>query len=258
MGAVASFVVLAYGISWSIYALIQFADPPQGLANALQLIVKFGPSLAGIIMAGFVAGRSGLNDILARLLRWRVAPVWYLIAVGGPLGLLLAGVGIDALATGNRAVEFQFPGSVTPLGSLLLIRFFAGGGLGEELGWRGFMLPELQGRIEPLSASLLIGVVHGFWHLPANGLGGSVLLAVLGSAGAILLTTMANLTDGNLLLPALAHASINAGAAYYPTIFPSLSGAWLIWMLALIVLGAIVVAARTGPELCRQAGSEGE
>jgi len=38
-------------------------------------------------------------------------------------------------------------------------------GLGEELGWRGYLLSALKGR-KFLPASLIIGVVWGLWHFP--------------------------------------------------------------------------------------------
>ncbi|QTD40454.1 CPBP family intramembrane glutamic endopeptidase [Sporosarcina sp. Te-1] len=40
------------------------------------------------------------------------------------------------------------------------------GPLGEELGWRGFALLELQKKYPPLLASIIIGFWWGLWHLP--------------------------------------------------------------------------------------------
>ena len=37
--------------------------------------------------------------------------------------------------------------------------------MGEEVGWRGYMLPHLAA-IGPLRAMLLVGFLHGTWHLP--------------------------------------------------------------------------------------------
>jgi membrane protease YdiL (CAAX protease family) len=39
--------------------------------------------------------------------------------------------------------------------------------LGEEPGWRGFALPCLQQQYGPLLGSLILGLLHGVWHLPA-------------------------------------------------------------------------------------------
>ena len=47
--------------------------------------------------------------------------------------------------------------------------------LGEEPGWRGFALPRLQQQYGPLAGSLILGTLHGFWHLPAYFIPGAIL-----------------------------------------------------------------------------------
>jgi len=44
--------------------------------------------------------------------------------------------------------------------------FFIGGALGEELGWRGYALPRLLTLFSPMVASLILGLIWSFWHLP--------------------------------------------------------------------------------------------
>lgn len=38
-------------------------------------------------------------------------------------------------------------------------------GLGEEIGWRGFLLPKLQSRYSVMVAACFIALIHSFWHL---------------------------------------------------------------------------------------------
>ena len=53
-----------------------------------------------------------------------------------------------------------------PAGILIVvILYLLQAGL-EELGWRGYMLDRLQAIWKPLTASLVLGVAHAFWHLP--------------------------------------------------------------------------------------------
>jgi hypothetical protein len=96
----------------------------------------------------------GLRSLLAQLLRWRVRPIWYAVALGAPLLLTLA------FAVLYRATGGVLPASV-PLPVLVLIFFvYVGlfhGGLDEELGWRGYALPRLQARFGALTASLILG-----------------------------------------------------------------------------------------------------
>ena len=202
-----------------------------------------------MIMVGVTGGWSGLRNLFGRLLTWRVGPSWYAVAVLGPAGIIVVAVvihvllGSDALATAS----FQFRSAALALGMLVLIRFFAGGGLGEELGWRGFLLPRLQQRHDALTASLYIGVVHGFWHLPAYGLAGTVLLTVFTTSGAVIATWIYNST-ASLLLVALMHATFNAYVAFSEVVIPGLDDemGWVLWTFALLVVAAFAVVRATG------------
>jgi hypothetical protein len=49
----------------------------------------------------------------------------------------------------------------------LVLAVLAGPGFGEEIGWRGFLLPELCKRHPPLVASLWVGAAWLAWHIPA-------------------------------------------------------------------------------------------
>jgi len=46
--------------------------------------------------------------------------------------------------------------------------FFDGGGLMEEIGWRGFALPRLQMKFTPLKSSIILGVIWSLWHIPVK------------------------------------------------------------------------------------------
>ena len=41
------------------------------------------------------------------------------------------------------------------------------GAMGEELGWRGFLLPRLERRLTPRIAALVMAISWALWHLPA-------------------------------------------------------------------------------------------
>lgn len=43
--------------------------------------------------------------------------------------------------------------------------------LGEELGWRGYLLPNLCNKFSPLIATLLTGTIWGIWHAPIIAMG---------------------------------------------------------------------------------------
>lgn len=45
------------------------------------------------------------------------------------------------------------------------------GGIGEELGWRGFLQPALERRLGSIKGTILVGLIWAYWHLPANLMG---------------------------------------------------------------------------------------
>lgn len=42
------------------------------------------------------------------------------------------------------------------------------GGIGEEVGWRGILQPELARRFGPLRGTVVVGLVWAYWHVPVN------------------------------------------------------------------------------------------
>lgn len=98
--------------------------------------------------------------------------------------------------------------------------------LGEEVGWRGYMMPRLKERFGLLNGRLLGGVVWGVWHWPlmllvgyeygTNYLGAPVLGLVVWCMVCFALNTLLDLLyekTGCIWVPAIAHGAFNAIAA---------------------------------------------
>ena len=85
---VSTYYALVFAISWG-GALIVLG--PEGLVgnkpiSSAQLSFVYlaaiaGPSVAGILSTGLIDGREGLRELRSRLLRWRVSPSWYAVAL---------------------------------------------------------------------------------------------------------------------------------------------------------------------------------
>jgi membrane protease YdiL (CAAX protease family) len=211
------FFLLAYALSWAVE--IPLALRAQGLIAvpipwSLHYLAAYGPMLAAIIVTGLTSGREGLRELFGRMLKWRVRPVWWLVALA-PLVLyaLLAlvlrfipGQGADLAALG----EIDF---LPNLGAGALLVWFLTFGLGEETGWRGYALPRLQRGRSALSATVILWVFWALWHLPfffylydVTVIPG-LLLGLL--AGAITFTWLYNSTGGSILLVAVWHGAFN-------------------------------------------------
>jgi len=97
-----------------------------------------------------------------------------------------------------------------------LIILIIGGPLGEEIGWRGFLLPQLLKSKNGLLSSAILFVIWFAWHLPLFWLpGASQYGSPIGpyllffAAWSILFTWVYIGTSGSLLSALLLHTSIN-------------------------------------------------
>ena len=98
--------------------------------------------------------------------------------------------------------------------------------LGEEVGWRGYMMPRLKERFGLLNGRLLGGVVWGVWHWPlmllvgyeygTNYLGAPLLGLVVWCVVCFALNTLLDILyekTESIWVPAIAHGAFNAIAA---------------------------------------------
>ncbi|MBN1660312.1 MAG: CPBP family intramembrane metalloprotease [Anaerolineae bacterium] len=215
--SLALFFILAYALSWAVE--IPLALQVQGLIAvpiswSLHYLAAYGPLLAAVIVIGVTTGREGLQELFGRMLKWRVRPIWWLVALA-PLVLYAL------LALVLRFIPGQSAG-LAALGQIDFLPDLGAGapfvwlltfGLGEETGWRGYALPRLQQGRSALSATVILWTLWALWHLPlffylydATILVG-FLLGLL--AGAIVFTWLYNSTGGSVLLVAVWHAAFN-------------------------------------------------
>jgi membrane protease YdiL (CAAX protease family) len=196
--------------------------------------------------------KGALRKLLARLLIWRVDPRWYLVVVLGPAALAGGMVGLNTFL-GGPALSLGMPLLTAVI--LLAFMIFPGSALGEEIGWRGYALPCLQAGRSALSASLILGVIWGFYHLPLFFTGQAfrsptILVPSLIStiALSIILTWVYNSTGGSLLMVVVIHATVNLPMTLSIDELGSRATVPLLLYFALLVVAAIVVVIVAGPK----------
>jgi membrane protease YdiL (CAAX protease family) len=148
---------------------------------------------------------------------------WVLLSITLLPALFLLAWAIVNLRSGEWTIS-TFQGGATRFGWIALVsvanNFLLGGSLGEELGWRGFLLPELLKRHRPLMASLILGIIWGLWHLPIDiyagygleGLAAIPVRVMTAIALSILFTWFYLQSKGSLLVAMLLHTAAN----FYP------------------------------------------
>ena len=243
----AAFILSAYGLSWSIQ--IPLALQAQGILRThipygLHYLTGYGPLLAALFITGWTAGREGLQDLFSRITKWKVGLRWWLLAISPLLALAVLALFMPLFTGGGLSLQQLGQVDRLPalgLGSLAL--WLLTFGLGEETGWRGFLLPRLQRDRNALGATLILWVIWALWHFPlffymytAAVLPG-LLLGLL--AGAIVFTWIYNSTDGSVLMTIIWHASFN----YATACTACKAGATSAIISALVMVWAVLVVA---------------
>jgi uncharacterized protein len=252
-------ILLMFLLTWPI-DLANSGILPVPVPYVVVLSVGWGFVFASLIMTGFTLGKDGVVTLLKRFLIWRVNWKWYLVAFLLFPAMQFASVSLTVWMTGvpadfgNVMVYRVLPMDMNVL--LLMVFWFLFELIlnGEEMGWRGYVLPRLQAKYKALVASLIIGVIWGAWHLPkflgagANRERSFAWFLVFIVAAAVLYTWFYNNTRGSLLLVTIFHASGNTAGTFLPISFAATGGFMPNIMILLYILAAIIVTIIAGPE----------
>ena len=211
-------------------------------------------------MTAILDGKSGLKLLLSRLLIWRVGIGYWLFAVLFLVPVILFGSLFNSLFDGD---PISFADLKLTIGILpMFIVFTIITGLGQELGWTGFLLPRLQSRFGALFSSLIRCTLVVLWHIPLliysrlqpyaipdfpygewiiqKGLMITLLAMVMVSLSwSILFTWLFNNTHGSLLLVVIFHGSEIWLAYLIGTRSKNLDNLWgysLVMLLAAIII----------------------
>lgn len=138
---------------------------PAGQTRAFWiflLVTVWSPTIIALLTVLLFNGRSGFRQLIGLLFRRLARPrSWYAIAVVVPLVVVCAAITIARIL--HDATPF-IPFAALPL----TIAMQAGtGAVGEELGWRGFLLSQLQAKFSSRRSAAVMAVTWSLWHVPA-------------------------------------------------------------------------------------------
>lgn len=158
-----AFVALAYGWTWItvLPLLLQRRGVVQlNLPEAWEAVGAFGPLVAAWVVS---RAEGGLNEFRARF-AGTPDRAGLLVTYSSPLLFLLVALAVvgkpDWSILGNGEL-----GTLHGVLDLVLVASLLQA-LGEEPGWRGYLLPRLRERHGPLVATLVLFPVWVLWHLP--------------------------------------------------------------------------------------------
>lgn len=239
----AAFFVPSFVVSWLFFTPIVLGQDGLGLLPyhvpfwlyvVLFLSASFfGPTVAALLITAASDGKTGVKRFLHRYGQWRVGWHWYLIFLFGFPALYLVSATFWLGAVPWQALVQQWPTFFTVYLPAVLI-FPALINWGEEAGWRGFAQTHMQPLYGALPTSLLVGLLHGLWHLPifllvtgpvALGpfdLNEFLLNTLLIMSVALIWTWIFNGAQQSILIASLTHAAFNGTQAWVGTLLPPL------------------------------------
>ena len=158
-----------------------------------------------------------------KLLKFRAGIGFYLFIILFPiLSYMLAYLVSAILFDGDLTFSVSAGLLSIPFWFLVALPF---GPMGEELGWRGFMLPKLLEKFSVVKSTILIGLAWGIWHLVSFTFPGAaipsflpvnlwtILLYFLYTISISFVFTYAHLkSGGSVWIAILLHAFYNAGS----------------------------------------------
>jgi membrane protease YdiL (CAAX protease family) len=252
MRALWTYLALSFGLSWLVALPLWLGD---GLASpwltVVALVMMTTPAIAAFVVVQFVERRRVARGLSLTPVRpWGRFFGWLALAFVVPVALVAAALPVAAalglyetdlstfsgfreILDGQMAALGLADGPQVPIGILLagqVVNVVIGSvintvpALGEEIGWRGWLLPRLIERYGAGVAVVASGVIWGLWHAPLVLLGYNypdasplVALATMVGfctvAGAVL--AWLRIRSGNVWAPALAHGAINAAAGLH-------------------------------------------
>lgn len=234
------FCVITFVLTWSLISVIPLTGMEYGTSLNSMLIVSacmFMPTIGNVLTRlvtkqGFsdfkLAPRfkgNGKNYLFAYfsfiILIYLGVAVYYLICRGQ--FTLTEGVMSNPAAAGDNRLFMQIAGLVTATVISPVINVIPT--LGEEIGWRGYLLYGLKNSCGSVKAVLFTGIIWGFWHAPMIAMGhnygtdypgypvAGILLMVVFCVLLGIIESYLTLRTGSVLPAAICHSAVNGLAA---------------------------------------------
>lgn len=233
------------------------------LPPAASQLGALSSSLAAIVLVVVEGRKGGLRELLGRFLIWRVGIQWWAIALLFAIIPSVAALYLFNLLGGPPVDWSRLPQLYTVVPMFIMLTIAAG--IGEEFGWRGFLLPRLQTRHNALVSALIVGVIWAIWHIPLffikgtsqydQALQGGLLPAILAYSAFVIVSSIQftwvfNNTKGSVLLAAVMHGAMNTWGGYID-VYRGHFGGILTYAAVSVLVSIIIVLVAGATNLSR-------
>ena len=227
--AIAIYLFITFALSSIFYVLLDGANrdtPTMALVAGLM----WSPGVAAIVTSLILKRKlSGLGwrwgntkyQLLGYVLPIAYGALAYGLVWTSGLGAFDHGKTLDGLSMlglGSLRPSLAVPVYVLFTGTVIFLLPHCILALGEEIGWRGFLVPELSKTFSYTKTALISGAIWSLWHYPYIFYGGynagapmwySILWFTVGIFGSSFAFTWIRLKSGSLWTGVFLHASHN-------------------------------------------------
>lgn len=219
----------------SLICLISYKTNNTGLS----ILSVFTPSILALLLTALNSGKKSVYELFINQTIKKTQVKWLIISF---LGIPLIGSLAMLTYLNFDLSNFNFRNHQL-MPQVFVIILIA---IGEEYGWRGFLLPRLMHRFNLLYSSIILGLIWGLWHFPAYLIGTGIplqmpfmifLLWVI--LGTLFISWIYYYTK-SVLTSILAHISANA-AFNYLMILPEFTGSMNTFWLFILYLSVLIM-----------------
>lgn len=161
------YIVLTYTIFWLLLGLtgyMIFLKVPLYTQVIIKNVCAWSPTFVILIMFKKLYPDITFKEYIKLHFMKKINPMVFLVSFLLQAFIIVIAV-LSFFTINNRPLDTMTFISISNIIPFIIIDLTAGV-LGEELGWRGYALNILQNKYIPLMASLIVGLIWGFWHLP--------------------------------------------------------------------------------------------
>ncbi|MEL0456643.1 CPBP family intramembrane glutamic endopeptidase [Flavobacteriaceae bacterium SZ-1-7] len=255
-----TFLTITFLWSWTFWIIgldyLKAGISQETIGKFLKVFFAgvYGPAVSALVTTFFYDGFKGTLSLLKKLFVWKTPFKIYTFIILAPIIFVLLGIAIYSIFIGDIGNFDKMAFLSIP--TVLWAGLYAGP-LGEELGWRGFLLPEFQKTFSNLRSAIFIGIFWFAWHSPLfwapfGTLVSGAPISFLPVATyflmiiclSIMITWLVINSKGSVLVAILFHLSINAGIAllFFPELNLDFKKVHLLSSIGMLIFTGILIA----------------
>ena len=224
---VAKYSVIVFYIASILLAVIlglaNMALFPSTFNYAL-MFPQWAPALAAFFVVGIIGGKAGIFSLWKKTSIKKSSIKWGLVAVVIPVACCVAAyIALTFIEFG----KFSMPTFTRSVGNYTIC-FFATlfGSYGEEIGWRGFLLPQFNKKYSLFVSGVFVGLFWAFWHINLIQFGfltfGLFILSVI--CFSLIISWLCSKTKTDIFVAIIFHTIVNmCSLVFFENVLPDMS-----------------------------------